>query len=54
MKVKIMDGSEIELKQEILDSLKIRLKGPVLTSGDVGYDESRTVWNALTTFSQGN
>lgn len=47
MKVKTMDGSEIELKQEILDSLKIRLKGPVLISGDVGFDESRTVWNGM-------
>jgi FAD/FMN-containing dehydrogenase len=47
MKVKTMDGSEIELKQEILDSLKIRLKGPVLTSGDIGFDESRTVWNGM-------
>ncbi len=47
MKVKIIDGSEIELNQEILDSLKIRLKGPLLTSGDVGYDVSRTVWNGM-------
>jgi hypothetical protein len=47
MKVKTIDGSEIDLKQEILESLKLRLKGPVLTSGDVGFEESRTVWNGM-------
>ena len=47
MKVKTMDGSEIDLKQEILDSFKLRLKGQVLTSGDVGFEESRTVWNYM-------
>jgi hypothetical protein len=47
MKVKTMDGGEVDLKQEILDNLKLRLKGQVLTSGDVGYEESRTVWNAM-------
>ena len=47
MKFKTIDGSEIDLKQEILESLKLRLKGPVLTSGDIGFEESRTVWNGM-------
>src|SRR5512140_1470675 len=47
MKIKTMDGSEIDLKQEIIESLKTRLKGPLLTSGDAGFEESRTVWNAM-------
>lgn len=47
MKVKTMDGGEVDLKQEILDNLKLRLKGQVLTSGDAGFEESRTVWNAM-------
>jgi FAD/FMN-containing dehydrogenase len=42
-----MEGREIELKQETLDGLKMRLRGQVFTSGDVGYEESRTVWNAM-------
>lgn len=47
MKVKSMDGSEIDLKQDIVDNLKLRLKGQVLISGDVGFEESRTVWNGM-------
>ena len=45
MKAKTIDGREIDLKKETLDGLKTRLRGPVLAPGDVGYDESRTVWN---------
>ncbi len=47
MKVKTINGHEIELQQAALDSFKTRLKGPVLVAGDAGYDESRTVWNAM-------
>ena len=47
MKAKTMDGREIDLQQATLDSFKMRLKGPVFVPGDVGYDESRTVWNAM-------
>jgi FAD/FMN-containing dehydrogenase len=47
MKVKTLDGSEIDLKQETFDSLKMSLKGPVLTPADAGYEESRTVWNGM-------
>jgi FAD/FMN-containing dehydrogenase len=47
MKVKTLDDGEMDMKQETLDNLKMRLKGPVLTSGDVGFDVSRTVWNGM-------
>ncbi len=47
MRAKSMDGREIDLKQDILDGLKMRLKGPVLVPGDAGYEESRSVWNAM-------
>ncbi len=47
MRAKTLDGRDIELKQEALDSLKTRLRGPVLGPGDLGYEESRTVWNAM-------
>jgi len=47
MKAKTTEGREIDLAQETLNGLKIRLWGPMFTPGDVGYDESRTVWNGM-------
>jgi FAD/FMN-containing dehydrogenase len=47
MKAKTTEGREIDLKPETSAALKTRLRGPVFTPGDVGYDESRTVWNAM-------
>ena len=45
--MRTLDGREIDLKQETLDGLKARLRGPLLVPTDAGYDESRTVWNAM-------
>lgn len=47
MKAKTLEGSEIDLRQEDIDNLKMRLRGFVLISGDRGYDENRGVWNAM-------
>ena len=47
IKVKMLDGGEFDLKQDALNGLKIRLKGPLLLPGDAGFEESRTVWNAM-------
>ena len=47
MRAKTMDGREIDLKQDTVDGLKTRLRGPLLVPGDAGYEESRTVWNAM-------
>ena len=47
MKVKTLTGLEIELNRNTLNGLKMRLRGPVLLRGDIGYEDSRTVWNAM-------
>lgn len=47
MKTKTMDGREIDLTQDMLDGLRMRLRGSVLGPDDPGYEESRTVWNAM-------
>jgi hypothetical protein len=47
MKAKTVDGREIELKPNLLDELRIRIKGMVLTPDDTGNEEARTVWNDM-------
>ena len=47
MRANTTDGREIDLPQAALDGFKMRLKGPLLVAGDAGYEESRTVWNAM-------
>jgi FAD/FMN-containing dehydrogenase len=47
MKAKTLEGREIDLKQEALDGLKLRLKGALITPGEPGYQESRSVWNGM-------
>jgi FAD/FMN-containing dehydrogenase len=47
MRAKTPEGREIDLKQDAFDGLKMRLRGPVFTPGDPGFEESRTVWNAM-------
>jgi FAD/FMN-containing dehydrogenase len=47
MKATTTDGREIDLNQDTLGGLKMKLRGPVFVPGDAGYEESRTVWNAM-------
>jgi FAD/FMN-containing dehydrogenase len=47
MKVQTLDGSEIDLKKDILEGLTMGLAGSVILPGDTGYEDSRTVWNAI-------
>jgi FAD/FMN-containing dehydrogenase len=47
VKAKTIDGRDVDLKQEALDGLRARLSGPLVLPGDAGYDDSRTLWNAM-------
>ncbi len=47
MTAKTMEGREIDLKQDTIGGLRTRLRGPLLVPGDVGYDDSRTLWNSM-------
>ncbi len=47
MMARSLDGREIDLPQDELDGLRARLRGPILVAGDAGYEESRTLWNAM-------
>ena len=47
MKATALNGHAVDLQQAAIDGLRPRLKGPVLAPGDPGYEDSRTVWNAM-------
>jgi hypothetical protein len=47
MKVQTTEGREAELKQDALDGLRMRLRGPLFLPGEAGHEESRSVWNAM-------
>jgi len=47
MKMQTTEGRETELKQDALDGLRMRLRGPLFLSGEAGHEESRSVWNAM-------
>jgi FAD/FMN-containing dehydrogenase len=47
MKIKTLEGRDVDLQQETFNNFKTRLRGEVLTPEDAGYDDSRTVWNAM-------
>jgi FAD/FMN-containing dehydrogenase len=47
IRVTTLDGGAVELQPEALAALRASLRGPVLLDGDPGYEDSRTVWNAM-------
>jgi hypothetical protein len=42
-----LDGAEIELEKAAIRELGEALSGPVLLSGDAGYDGARRIWNGM-------
>jgi len=47
MKIKTLSGHDADLKSEAFDTLKMNLRGPVLLPDDTGYEECRSIWNAM-------
>ena len=40
-------GAPVEISPEVVDKLKRELRGALLTPADPGYDDARSVWNAM-------
>lgn len=47
MKVRTLDGPGIDLSQDLISGLKMSLSGSVLVSGEPGFADSCSVWNAM-------
>ena len=47
MKATALDGGRLEIGTEMLDNLKLRLRGQVIITGGTDYYKCRTVWNAM-------
>lgn len=47
MKARGSEGNEIEIKDDDVQAFRSRLRGPLLLAGESGYDESRSLWNAM-------
>jgi FAD/FMN-containing dehydrogenase len=41
------EGGVIELERSVIEDLGGRLRGTLLLSGDPGYDDARSIWNAM-------
>ena len=42
-----IDGAPLALEQKAVEGLRASLRGPLLLAGDAGYDDARSVWNAM-------
>jgi FAD/FMN-containing dehydrogenase len=47
MRLKTINGQETDLGPDVIETLKARLRGPVLYPGDAAYEESRKLWNSM-------
>jgi hypothetical protein len=47
VRVTTSEGSTIDLRSDVLEPLAASLAGQVLPPGSPGYDEARTIWNAM-------
>ncbi len=47
MNARTLDGGEFASDQRPAGCIELVLRGPVLLPADAGYEDSRTVWNAM-------
>lgn len=47
MTARTTEGIKSKLEPHSLEDLRARLRGPLLLPGDPGYDEARSIWNAM-------
>jgi FAD/FMN-containing dehydrogenase len=47
VKVRTVDGGSAELSSEVLDGLRSGLRGELCLPGAAGYEEARSIWNAM-------
>ncbi len=40
-------GGQVAVADSNVEAFRARLRGPLLLAGDTGYDDARTIWNAL-------
>jgi len=45
--IRKIDGSSTTLSSEVLDGLRVALRGSVCLPGEAGYEEARVLWNAM-------
>jgi FAD/FMN-containing dehydrogenase len=47
MQLTTTTGRPLPLDSDAMNALRSRIRGRILTDGDGGYDEARTIWNAM-------
>ena len=45
--LRTIDASEVVLEDAVVDAFRRRVRGPLIGPDDVGYDDSRRLWNAM-------
>jgi FAD/FMN-containing dehydrogenase len=47
LRIRTLDSSDVLISAETIDGFRARLAGPLLGAADAGYDQARTIWNAM-------